>query len=128
MGAPDPLPLKSSKMPELPPYRPGDPRWNERDRFGLPVWISLLSESAEDRAAREAVAADLLSTAVKHLGQSETQNRVADLGRDARRTRKAKLPNRERDRLFLEMYDRMVLEAPKMARSVPRLLAIQLYN
>ena len=69
----------SSGPAELPPPPPSnDPRWQERDRFGLAVLPpTLLAESAEERRARiatiERLVTDLFKTTTTHLGRPEAR-------------------------------------------------------
>ena len=114
----------------LPPPSPNDPRWDERDRFGLAVWPpSLLAESTEERRARiaslERLATDLFETAVTHLGRPEARRLFAEVVKAP--WKRGKQPNRDRNHQLLEMYDNAVREAPDSIPSIPRLLAKRLH-
>ena len=108
----------------LPPPPPDDSRWDERDRFGLPVYPpSLLAESAEERRARttavERLATDLFQTAVTHLGRPEARHLFAEVAKAP--WNKGKQPNRERNQKLLEMYDNAVAwDRTRLCSGAPR--------
>jgi transketolase len=110
----------------VPPPPPNDPRWHERDRFGLAIVPpTLLAESGNERRARiatvERLATDMFETAVTHLGRLEARRLFAEVAKAP--WKKGKQPNRSRNDELLDMYDNAVREAPDRIRSIPRLLA-----
>jgi hypothetical protein len=129
MGVYSPHSSGTGELLPLPPFPPNDPRWDERDRFGLAVWPpSLLAESVEERCARigtiERLASDLFKTAVTHLGRPEARRLFAEAAKAP--WKKGKQPNRDRNDRLLEMFDNAVREGPARIKSIPRLLAEQL--
>jgi hypothetical protein len=120
------------RSPQLfsPPPPPNDPRWRERDRFGLAIIPpTLLGESPEERSARidtiERLVVDLFQTAVTHLGRREARSLFEDTVKAP--WKKGKQPDHERNRKLLEKYDSAVREAPNNAKSIPRMVAVQLH-
>jgi hypothetical protein len=114
----------------LPPPPRDDPRWIERDRFGLPVLPpALLGESPQERRARiatvERLATDLFKAAVTHLGRPEARRLFAEVAKAP--WKKGKQPNHDRNDQILEMYDNAAREQPDRIKSIPRLLAKQLH-
>src|SRR5260370_32906853 len=110
----------------LPPPPPNDPRWHERDRFGLAIVPpTLLAESAEERRARiatvERLATDLFETAVTHLGRLEARRLFAEVAKAP--WKRGKQPNRSRNDQLLEMYDSADLRAPNPLGPIPLLFA-----
>jgi hypothetical protein len=124
------IPKQSGLLP-LPPYPPNDPRWNERDQFGLLIIPpTLLGESTEEKRARiatvEGLARDLFNTAVTHLGRDEARRLFTDVAKE--RWVKGKQPNHDRNRRLLQMYDAAVRESsPPDIKSIPGTLGKKLH-
>jgi len=105
----------------LPPPPPNDPRWHQRDRFGLPVRPPTLLKSDEEIA----LATDMFNVAVTWLGEPKAQRSLAERAKSPRR--KGKQPDRDWNHQLLEMYDKAVREETDLIKSVPRRLARQLH-
>jgi len=120
------------RSPELfsPPPPPNDPRWRERDRFGLAIIPpTLLGESPEERRARidtiERLVIDLFQTAVTHLGRREARRLFEETVKAP--WKKGKQPHHDRNRQLLEKYDSAVRKAPNNIKSIPRMVAKQMH-
>lgn len=119
----------SSGPAELPPPPPSnDPRWQERDRFGLAVLPpTLLAESAEERRARiatiERLVTDLFKTTTTHLGRPEARRLFNEVTKAP--WTKGKQPNRDQNDQLLDKYYNAVRQEPDRIKSIPRLLAQQ---
>lgn len=132
MAKRDPVSFIRPRSPQLfsPPPPPNDPRWRQRDRFGLAIIPpTLLGESPEERRSRietiERLVIDLFETAVTHLGRREARRLFEETVKAP--WKKGKQPNRDRNRQLLEQYDGAVREAPNEIKSIPRKLAMQMH-
>lgn len=123
-------PSSSGPAELLPPPPSNDPRWQERDRFGLAVLPpTLLAESAEERRARiatiERLVTDLFKTTATHLGRSEARRLFNEVTKAP--WTKGKQPNRDQNDQLLDKYDNAVRQEPDRIKSIPRLLAKKLH-
>jgi hypothetical protein len=123
------LVASSAEFPR-PPFPLGDPRWHERDRFGLPKWPpTLLNESEEKRrekiATIKGLAADLSEAISRNLGRNEARDLIRDFAKPSQK--KGKQPNRKLNSLVLALSDYAICNALDKVPSIPQ-VAKQIYS